>query len=209
MTPARDYTLGLVFTLAAGIVDAISFIELGGYFTAFVSGNTTQLGVALAYPVANALLPVLIVGLFFLGGFLGTSLHLGAGGNGPPWTALLVAGVICVSITLFAIGLPHVVAASILGLAMGAQNAILPMKGAARPGATFVSGSLFGASQDLARRLFRQAPAGRWLQHLGIWAGLLVGAAAGSALHFAIGWQALVLPAMIFAVSSISLRRSA
>ncbi|MDB5537022.1 MAG: hypothetical protein JWQ65_1897, partial [Devosia sp.] len=44
MTPAPKLSLGLLLTAAAGFIDAIGFIKLGGFYTSFMSGNTTQLG---------------------------------------------------------------------------------------------------------------------------------------------------------------------
>ena len=48
MTPLRDLTVGLVLTGTAGFIDAVGFIALGGFYTSFMSGNTTQLGTGLA-----------------------------------------------------------------------------------------------------------------------------------------------------------------
>lgn len=47
MTPPVRLLSGLVLTAIAGFIDALAFIELGGYFASFMSGNTTQLGLAM------------------------------------------------------------------------------------------------------------------------------------------------------------------
>ena len=62
--------LGLVLTAMAGWVDAIGFLRLGGFYPSFMSGNTTQLGVALSNGNWQAaMLPALLVGLFVTGVF--------------------------------------------------------------------------------------------------------------------------------------------
>ena len=66
-----------------------------------------------------------------------------------------------------------------LACAAGAQNAVLRPSGAARLGATFVTGTLFAAGQDLARATVGAAPRWRWLQHLMVWGALLAGALVG------------------------------
>ncbi|MCS6761124.1 MAG: DUF1275 family protein [Candidatus Devosia symbiotica] len=48
MTPIPQLSLDLLLTPAAGFAHVIGFIELDGHYTSFMSGNTTQLGHALA-----------------------------------------------------------------------------------------------------------------------------------------------------------------
>ena len=63
--------LGLVLTAMAGWVDAIGFLRLGGFYPSFMSGNTTQLGVALSNGNWQAaMLPALLIGLFVTGSLL-------------------------------------------------------------------------------------------------------------------------------------------
>jgi uncharacterized membrane protein YoaK (UPF0700 family) len=38
-------SIGLLLTGLAGYVDALGFVRLGGLYTSFMSGNTTQLAV--------------------------------------------------------------------------------------------------------------------------------------------------------------------
>ena len=59
------------------------------------------------------------------------------------------------------------------GLGFGAAAGLVALlvigSGAARLGATFVTGTLFAAGHDLARATLRQAPRWRWAQHLPMW----------------------------------------
>src|SRR3546814_10053565 len=40
-----DFVLALLLALVAGWVDAVGFLQLGGFFVSFMSGNSTRLGV--------------------------------------------------------------------------------------------------------------------------------------------------------------------
>ena len=212
MTPAPKLSLGLLLTVAAGLIDAIGFIEMGGFYTSFMSGNTTQLGDALAngiWPVA--LLTASLVGLFFLGSFAGSALALLSRHWGPVAVLGLVMLALAVSLTLSLGGFSTGQAMLALAVAAGAQNAVLLSSGAVRHGATFVTGTLFAAGQDLARALRRQAPPWRWLQHLLVWASLLIGASLGAFGHHAWGIYALLVPFAVYAAFAMSftLRRPA
>ena len=143
MTPARHLVLGMVLTGAAGFVDAIGFIELGGFFTSFMSGNTTQGGAALingAWPVVGLTLSLVV--LFFIGSVLGNLLAF----SNMRWGPAAVSGGVALGVTgalvLVLLGHPPGQSMLVLAAAAGAQNAILPMRGAVRQGATFVTGTL-------------------------------------------------------------------
>ena len=200
MTPARHLVLGMVLTGAAGFVDAIGFIELGGFFTSFMSGNTTQGGAALvdgAWPVVG--LTLSLVALFFIGSVLGNLLAF----SNLRWGPAAVSGGVALGVTgalvLVLLGHPPGQSMLVLAAAAGAQNAILPMRGAVRLGATFVTGTLYVAGQDLALALKGKVPPWRWAQHLAIWLGLLAGAIIGAWLYSLVGIYALALPIFVYA----------
>ncbi|MFK4809746.1 DUF1275 family protein [Devosia neptuniae] len=200
MTPMPQLSLGLLLTAAAGFADVVGFIELGGHFTSFMSGNTTQLGDALAqgsWPVAQ--LTGSLVALFFLGSVFGSLLALLAG---PRWGASAVTGlvVICFAATLglAVTGFPPSQFMLILATGAGAQNAILPSIGSVRLGTTFVTGTLFAAGQDLARALCGLAPPWRWAQHALVWASLLLGGLLGAQGYGLVGVNALMVPGVVY-----------
>lgn len=213
MTPSSRLALGLALTAAAGFVDAIAFLQLGGFFASFMSGNTTQLGIGLAGQVGVTgkilvLFPATLIALFFTGAFTSTWLVRSHGRNG----SLMVMG--CVVLTLLLVSLmqraeslllPPVV---LLAAAMGAQNAAMQSIGAARLGVTYVTGALFNAAAELADALRGQAPQWRWLQHLSVWCSLMVGAIAGGLSHYFLGVDALVIPAATILVVMIAFARS-
>lgn len=200
MTPARHLTLGMLLTAAAGFVDVIGFIELGGYFTSFMSGNTTQLGAAIVESNWHAvLLTISLISLFFVGSTLGTLLALSNVRWGPTLLSSAVAAGVLLTSVLTLLGFPPGQTMLVLAATAGAQNGILPMRGAVRLGATFVTGTLYTAGQDLALAIKGKAPPLRWAQHLGIWVSLMGGAAIGALTYSLIGMGALVIPILIYA----------
>nr|WP_295889400.1 DUF1275 family protein [uncultured Devosia sp.] len=213
MTPTPQLSLGLLLTASAGFADVIGFIELGGHFTSFMSGNTTQLGDALAggtWPVV--LLAASLVALFFLGSVFGSLFALLAG---PRWGSSAVTGLVVISFAAtlaFALaGFPPSQFMLVLAAGAGAQNAILPSTGSVRLGTTFVTGTLFAAGQDLARALRGLAPPWRWAQHMLVWASLLVGGLLGGWGYGLAGVNALLLPTAVYVAffAAFLLRRPA
>ncbi|MDB5528682.1 MAG: hypothetical protein JWR51_1785 [Devosia sp.] len=200
MTPAPKLSVGLLLTAAAGFIDAIGFIELGGFYTSFMSGNTTQLGDALANGIwPTALLTTSLVLLFFLGSVAGSALALTDRRWGPVGALALVLLALSTAFALTLAGYPPPQTMLALAVAAGAQNAVLLSEGSVRLGATFVTGTLFAAGQDLARALRREAPPWRWAQHLLVWASLLAGAALGALGYRAMDIYALALPLAVYA----------
>ncbi|ODT68492.1 MAG: hypothetical protein ABS75_20180 [Pelagibacterium sp. SCN 63-23] len=200
MAPARHLAFGMILTGAAGFVDAVGFIELGGYFVSFMSGNTTQGGTALiegAYPVFG--LTMALVALFFIGSVIGAALAFSSLRWGPAAVSGAVFLGVAATMALVLAGVAASTAMLVLAASAGAQNAILPIRGTVRLGATFVTGTLYTAGQELALALQGKVPPWRWLQHLGIWFGLLGGAVLGAFAYRHIGIHALYVPIAIYA----------
>ncbi len=204
MTPARHLFLGMLLTGAAGFIDAVGFIELGGYFVSFMSGNTTQGGAALiegAYPVFG--LTMALVALFFTGSVIGAALAFSSLRWGPAAASGAVFLGVVTTLALVLAGVPSSLAMLVLAASAGAQNAILPMRSTVRLGATFVTGTLYTSGQELALALQGKVPPWRWLQHLGIWFGLLGGAILGALAYRSIGIHALLAPIAIYAAFTL------
>lgn len=198
MTPAPQLTLGLILTAAAGMIDVVGFIELGGFYTSFMSGNTTQLGAAITGLEGMSIaLPIGLVTMFFMGSFLGALIAGSPRGGGRAVVGLVLFG-LTVTLALHFLGLPPSQSMLVLAGSAGAQNAIFTQQGAARLGATFVTGTLFAAGQDLARAVRGQVAPFRWVQHLLVWMALLVGALIGAAAYGPWHIWALLLPATIY-----------
>lgn len=193
----RHLALGLLLTGCAGFVDAVGFIELGGFYTSFMSGNTTQLGTGMimSEPV---LLPLGLVAMFFFGSFLGSLLALRGTRWGSSLVLCFVIATVALTLSLSLAGIPASQAMLVLAAGAGAQNATLPFTGGARLGTTFVSGTLFSAGQDLAGAFAGKVPRWRWVQQLSVWCSLLLGAFVGSVAHSVLDVTAIIVPGAIY-----------
>ena len=197
MKPQGYLNLGLVLTACAGFIDAVGFIELGGFYTSFMSGNTTQLATGHSQSTA-LLLPLGLVVMFFLGSVVGSLLFLRSHRWGPSLVLGFVIGTLVLTLGLMFAGISAASAMLILAAGAGAQNATLPFTGGARLGTTFVSGTLFAAGQDLAGAIAGKVPPWRWLQHVQIWGALLIGAFIGAGVYGWLAAWALIVPGAVY-----------
>lgn len=164
--------------LLAGFVDAIGFIESGGFFVSFMTGNSTRLAVGAAGWDRAALAAAAVIGLFLIGVVLGALLAVRAG------AARTVAVLSFVSILLAAAARLRIdggdwPAIACLALAMGSVNAALEGKGGTVVGVTYMTGTLVQMGHKIANRLTGEGD-GRWLQHFLLWAALVGGAILGA-----------------------------
>lgn len=186
----------------AGFVDAVAFVQLGGFFVSFMSGNSTRAGVGLAFGSAHALLAAGLIVAFVCGVALGSI------------TARLSrrvhvrTSVVVLLLTLAAaLSSAGWLTAGALGLAlaMGAMNAALEEGGQTRVGVTYMTGVLVKVGQRIAGIPFGESPWG-WLPYLLFWAALAAGAALGAGLFRLIGTGALWVAAAWAATLALTIR---
>ena len=205
MTRPWQLSFGLLLTALAGYVDAIGFIRLSGYYTSFMSGNTTQMGVSLVQgEFHHSLMPAVLIVMFLIGSTLGSGLSIV---TPAPWKtsavlayeAFLVFGTFAIGLQLPDIGLVSL----FLALAMGSQNAVLGSVQGFRAGTTFVTGALFSLGQKIAAAFTRTGPPFGWIGDAAVWLALLIGSLAGAAVYDAVGIFALIVPAGLVAVLAV------
>ncbi|KQT45334.1 hypothetical protein ASG52_14265 [Methylobacterium sp. Leaf456] len=190
---------GVVLTMLAGFIDALGFIRLGGFYTSFMSGNTTQLAVAVGRGDGfHAVLPALLIAAFLTGAVTGGAL---AALTPARWVTPAVLAYETVTVTAaltVAIEDVHIGTASLfLALAMGGQNAVLAHVQGFRAGTTFITGALFSFGQKAALALAGRAPRLGWVGDAAVWTALLIGAVAGTLAHTHLGVAALAVPATV------------
>ncbi|SFK51955.1 YoaK family protein [Methylorubrum salsuginis] len=190
---------GVVLTMLAGFIDALGFIRLGGFYTSFMSGNTTQFAVALGRGDGlHAVLPALLIAAFLTGAVTGGAI---AALTPARWVTPAVLAYETVTVTAalaVAVEDVHIGTASLfLALAMGGQNAVLAHVQGFRAGTTFITGALFSFGQKAALALAGRAPRFGWFGDAAVWTALLIGAVAGTLAHTHLGVAALAIPAAV------------
>lgn len=205
MTPVRHLSLGMLLTAAVGMIDAVGFIELGGFYTSFMSGNTTQLGADIAGAANNILLPAGLVTLFIIGSFFGSVIGGSTDRRRMVGVVSLVLAGLALTVALSVLGMAPSQSMLVLAASAGAQNAILAPRGSVRLGTTFVTGTLFGVGQDMARAVRGEAPPWRWAQHLLVWVALLGGALLGALTYGQWHLWALAVPAAVYVAFLVGL----
>lgn len=162
----------------AGFVDAIGFVESGGFFVSFMTGNSTRLAVGVADWQRAALLAGSIIAVFVTGVVAGSLLAARAGAKRTPVVLLCVALLLAfaATLTIAEAGWPTILC---LAFAMGIVNAAIEGRDGAVVGVTYMTGTLVQMGQKIANRL-RGDGDGRWLHHFGLWAGLVTGAIVGA-----------------------------
>jgi uncharacterized membrane protein YoaK (UPF0700 family) len=206
----RSLALAAVLAALAGYVDALGFLQLGGFFVSFMSGNSTRLGVGAAVGnfeavgIAGGLVAVFVTGVVV--GVL-------VGHEDWRWRRPAILSLVFFSLLVSAIahgGEPRwaMVASA---FAMGALNALFQREGDVAIGVTYMTGALVRMGHRIAMAL-RGGPAWDFLPFLMLWVSLTTGAVLGALTfnHFGeVGlWVAAGVALTLTAVVAISDRRA-
>jgi uncharacterized membrane protein YoaK (UPF0700 family) len=192
--------LAALLAALAGLVDAIAYLHLNGLFVSFMSGNSTQLAVALGQgKLAEAGTVAELIASFVLGAAAGQILADLSGRWHVTWVLLAVAILLTVSALL-------ATAAEPMAFAMGAMNASMHRAGNVPVSLTFVTGVLLRFGQGLGDLLTGRATGWNWLLQGAPWIGLIAGATIGGfayfRLHEAVIWVPVGLAGLLAACSA-------
>jgi len=189
--------LAALLAALAGYVDAVGFLQLGGFFVSFMSGNSTRLGVGAALgdltivATAGGLIALFVVGV--IGGVL----------VAPEWwrwrrvsVLTLVTALLAAAAWLAGQGSPA--SAAFAALAMGALNAVFQRDGDIAIGVTYMTGALVRMGQRIAMAL-RGGPVWEFAPFLMLWVSLTSGAVLGALSYAWIGGAALWVGAAVSA----------
>jgi uncharacterized membrane protein YoaK (UPF0700 family) len=140
-----------MMTGLAGFVDAVGYTAMGHLYLSFMSGNSTQFGMAVAGGDAHTIGRAgAVIATFLLGAFLGSMVHAAEGRVGMP--LVLVCELVCLVLAWSLAGaLGANVTLLFVALAMGMQNSLHKAVAGAVTGKSFVTGALFGTGDALAR----------------------------------------------------------
>jgi len=178
----RNVLLACALSALAGYVDAIGFLNLGGLFVSFMSGNSTRMGVSLAERQWGSAFESLgLIALFVVGAGAGSLIVLGRGVNRQPWVLLVEASLLGAAALAYALDQSNVAVAAMV-LAMGLENAVFQIQGGGGLGLTYVTGALVKVGQLAAIALSGGERWG-WAPNLLLWAALVAGSLCGAAAY--------------------------
>ena len=201
----RVQALAIGLSALAGYVDAIGFIELGGFFVSFMSGNSTRLGVGLIERSHDAAVAGALIATFVVGVIAGSLTGRVAGSRRRQVVLMLVAVLLTVAAACAAIGSkPLAVVAMVL--AMGAENSVFEKGGDVHIGLTYITGALVKFGQRAAAALIG-GDRFAWAPYILLWAGLVAGAVAGAVTHAWIGLAGLWIASALAATFAVIARR--
>lgn len=174
----REWLLAVILSAVAGGLDAIGFLDLGGYFVSFMSGNTTRMSaetVEVGWAVAWH--AVGLVGLFFVGAVIGSMIaHIGDGRVTVMAASTALVGVSAVGTLIDALPFPAVLGVAV---AMGVLNSTFLRDGEVSIGVTYMTGTLVKAAQRFGMALMG-GPRWVWVRYLSLWAALAAGSLLGA-----------------------------
>lgn len=173
----------------AGYVDANGFLMTRGYFVSFMSGNSTQLGVALPGDLAGAAKAGWLIAAFVAGVMAGAALRRLRAQRPEASVLVLLTALLLAAAGLTSEGLVTP-ATIVLAFAMGAENTIFAEAGEVRVSLTYMTGALVKCGKGIVAALCGGDRLG-WAPHLLLWFSLVVGASLGAAAYAGVGAAAL------------------
>lgn len=202
---ATGIALAFAFSFLAGLTDAIGFL-LGGDFVSFMSGNTTQLAIALAggdWPTSLRLAALVAA---FVGGNLFGVLLMDATRSSHLALLLFIALLSAVPLVPGLVG----TAPLLLAFAMGCLNVGLEEVGGHSVGVTYVTGALSRMGRGLGRAMIGRGSRASLIQ-FAPWLGMGAGAVLGGWLALHEGARAVAagaVCALVLAIVTLAIPRA-
>ena len=197
----------IIYAIAmlAGFVDATGYLQAGGYFVSFMTGNTTLLALDVANSSHRVLAPASLIGGFVAGVAAGTWLGDRYAARRKRNILTAVSLLLLVAAAFRVIGETTLSTAALV-LAMGAANTAPSGNRTQGVGLTYMTGALVRLGQALGERLGGSSP-GEWRGFLLLWSSLLAGAVCGAVvtLH-APAWPLWIGAGMAAALAVLAAR---
>jgi uncharacterized membrane protein YoaK (UPF0700 family) len=194
LAPSERLLAGALAVLA-GFVDAVGFVEMGGFFVSFMSGNSTRAAVGLAQHSSDAVRAGGLIASFVVGVMIGTLIRHARHRRRREAILLMVSIMLAVAAAL-GMARQGLVATLVMAASMGALNAVFGEGGEVKVGVTYMTGALVKLGQRLALSLVGQDRFG-WAAFFIQWMCLMIGAVIGAAVHPVLGLNALWIPSVV------------
>ena len=199
--------VAVVLSMLAGFVDALGYLALGSLFVAFMSGNSTVLGVAMTEGLAErAGLAAGLVAMFVAGVMVGTWVGRPVGARRPPIVLLLVGAMLAGAAGLHRLGLTGP-CGLVAALAMGTENTVFQKNGQTGIGLTYMTGTLVRLGQRVAEAVVG-GPWNAFVPDALLWLGMVAGATLGAATYRWIGLDGLWIAVAVALVMAGVLREA-
>ncbi|PWJ57045.1 uncharacterized membrane protein YoaK (UPF0700 family) [Dyadobacter jejuensis] len=184
-------TLAIGLASLAGFVDALGFLNLGGVFVSFMSGNSTRfaVGVTSELPLKITLIPLGIIALFVAGVMAGRAIRHYFPKRPSTAVMVFISAALTVSSIIHGSRLT-LLDLPLMAIAMGAANNVFFREGEVSVGVTYMTGTLVKLGQRLAGKLLGEKEQ-EWLPYFLLWMGLVAGATLGSFTYTHWGLHAL------------------
>jgi len=195
---SRSFSAAAVAALLAalaGLVDALAYLSLGGFFASFMSGNTTKLGVGLAtHDSASAWTAGALLLAFVCGAMVAALLAARFPARRKPVTMLAVTVILALAALLGGF-VDRRFPPMLLAVAMGVENGVFSRDGEIAIGLTYITGALVKLGETLADALIGKGAPFAWAPHLVLWIGFAAGVVAGGCAFTRHGTRALWIAA--------------
>ena len=176
---AGERALAYALAAVAGFVDATGFLESGGLFVSFMTGNSTRLGVGIANEIAVAVAAIMLIGSFVGGVVAGALVVRGAGQRDNVVILLAVAAVLLLAGIVRWLAFPFV-PACLAAFSMGMINLTFRRDGEVSIAIGYMTGTLVRLGLRLADGISGAAPFHHCLPFLAMWMALVGGVALGA-----------------------------
>lgn len=201
--------LAVSLSTLAGFVDAQGYLALGGLFVAFMSGNSTVLGVAVVEGAnGRVALSAALVAAFVVGVMIGTWVGRPFHDRRAPVVLLLMGALLAVAAGLYRLGFA-VPCCVMVSVALGAENTVFQRDGVPGIGLTYMTGTLVRLGQRIAEAL-TGGPWGPVLPDTLLWVGMAAGAGLGTWAYQELGldglWIAVAASVAMAATARLGLR---
>lgn len=199
----RERALAYGLAGVAGFIDATGFLESGGFFVSFMTGNSTRLGVGNAVEQAAVLAAVALIASFVTGVVSGALIVRRPGIRADRSILFLVGAALMVAGAM-RLWHPAFLPACLAAFGMGMINLMFRRDGEVSIAIGYMTGTLVRFGLRVADAIGGVAPLRHALPFLAMWLALVSGVAAGAIVggndwtaNYFIAAVALVIAALV------------